>query len=119
MIGLRMPRPLLDGRINHRVDEQIAQGLVEEVRGLIAAGVQPAAPAMQGLGCKELAPYLDGRLPLEAVMTVLKRNTRRYARRQETWFRRDSRIHWLDVGHAAPEVVAMTIRAMLAMTAHI
>jgi len=117
MIGLRMPRPLLDARINHRVDEQIAQGLVEEVRGLIAAGVPLAAPAMQGLGYKEIVPHLEGRLPLEAAVTVLKRNTRGYARRQETWFRRDSRIRWLDAGHAAPEVVAMTIRAMLAMTA--
>jgi tRNA dimethylallyltransferase len=115
MVGLRLPHPLLDERINRRVEQQIAQGLAEEVRRLLAAGVDPSAPAMQGLGYKEIVPYLQGRLSLEAAVTLLKRNTRRYARRQETWFRRDARIRWLDVGHAEPESVAATIRAMLSV----
>ena len=115
MTGLRMPRPLLYERIHRRVDDQIAQGLVEEVRGLLLAGVPPAAPAMQGLGYKEIVPYLQGRVALDAAVVTLKRNTRNYARRQEIWFRRDPRIRWLDVGHADAEAVAATIRAMLAV----
>jgi tRNA dimethylallyltransferase len=116
IIGLRMPRPLLYERINRRVDDQIARGLVEEVRRLLAAGVPPSAPAMQGLGYKEIVPSVRGGIALDSAVATLKRNTRNYARRQETWFRRDSRIQWLDVGHADAEAVAATIRAMLALT---
>ncbi len=116
MLGLRLPRPLLYARVNRRVEDQIADGLVDEVRGLLAAGVPPTVPAMQGLGYKEIVPYLSGDSSLEAATTLLQRNTRHYARRQESWFRRDPRIQWVDVGHAGAAAVAETIRAMLAMT---
>lgn len=116
VVGLRLPRPMLYARIDRRVDEQIAHGLAEEVRRLLAAGVPPEAPGMQGLGYKELIPYVRGDLTLEDATARLKRNTRQYARRQEIWFRRDPRIHWVDVGHAGPETVAVSIRAMLAVT---
>ncbi|MDQ7849451.1 MAG: tRNA (adenosine(37)-N6)-dimethylallyltransferase MiaA [Armatimonadota bacterium] len=112
--GLWVPRPLLYRRIDHRVDEQLAQGLVREVEELLARGVPPQAPAMQGLGYKEIIPYLQGRSTLAEAVAALKRNTRRFARRQESWFRRDPRIRWIDAGEAAPETVASTIRAMLA-----
>lgn len=115
MIGLRLPRPLLAERIERRVDQQLADGLVEEVRALLDAGVRPEAPAMQGLGYKEIVPHLAGGRTLDGAIALLKRNTRRYARRQETWFRRDARIQWMDVGHAEAETVAMTIHAMLTM----
>lgn len=113
-IGLRMPRQMLDERIDRRVDEQIAAGLVDEVRRLLEAGIPKTVPAMQGLGYKEIMPFLEGHVPLGQAVAVLKRNTRRYARRQETWFLPDPRIRWVDVGHAGPEAVAETIRAMLA-----
>jgi len=113
-VGLRLPRPLLDERIDRRVEAQLAAGLVEEVRGLLAAGVPPTAPAMQGLGYKELVPYLEGRLPLDRAVAILKRNTRRYARRQEIWFRADPRIQWLDVEGLDAEAVAERVHAMLA-----
>lgn len=113
-VGLRLPRPVLDERIDRRVEAQLAAGLVEEVRGLLAAGVPPTAPAMQGLGYKELVPYLEGRLPLDRAVAILKRNTRRYARRQETWFRADPRIQWLDVAGLDAEAVAEWVHAMLA-----
>ncbi len=116
MLGLRLPRPLLYARVNRRAEEQIADGLVDEVRGLLTAGVPPTVPAMQGLGYKEIVPYLSGDSSLEAATTLLQRNTRHYARRQESWFRRDPRIQWVDVGHADAAAVAETIRAMLAMT---
>lgn len=112
--GLWMPRPLLYRRIDRRVDEQLAQGLVREVEGLLARGVPPEAPAMQGLGYKEIVPYLRGETTLAEAVAALKRNTRRFARRQESWFRRDPRIRWIEAGEAAPEAVAATIRAMLA-----
>ncbi len=114
-IGLRMPRPLLWQRIAARVEEQLTGGLVDEVRRLLADGVPPEAPAMQGLGYKEIVPYLQDRATLEDATTHLIRNTRRYARRQEIWFRRDDRIRWIDVGHAGAEMVAMTLRAMLTL----
>ena len=115
VVGLWMPRPILYRRIDRRVDEQLAQGLVAEVEGLLARGVPPEAPAMQGLGYKEIVPYLQGRSSLAAAVAALKRNTRRFARRQESWFRRDPRIRWIDVGDAAPQAVAAAIRAMLAV----
>ncbi|MDQ7828266.1 MAG: tRNA (adenosine(37)-N6)-dimethylallyltransferase MiaA [Armatimonadota bacterium] len=113
-VGLRLPRPVLDARIDRRVEAQLAAGLVEEVRGLLAAGVPPTTPAMQGLGYKELIPYLEGRLPLDRAVALLKRNTRRYARRQEIWFRADPRIRWLDVEGLDAEAVAERVHAMLA-----
>jgi tRNA dimethylallyltransferase len=116
MVGLRMPRPLLGERINRRVEEQITAGLADEVRRLLAQGVGADAPAMQGLGYKEIVPYLEGRASLAEAVALLKRNTRRYARRQETWFRRDDRIRWIDAGHATPETVALTLRAMLTLS---
>jgi tRNA dimethylallyltransferase len=115
LVGLRLPRPLLYAHINRRVEEQIAAGLVGEVRALLRAGVPPTTPAMQGLGYKEIVPVVEGRLPLADGVAALQRNTRRYARRQETWFRRDARIRWIDAGHTGPETVAAIIHAMLAM----
>jgi tRNA dimethylallyltransferase len=115
MVGLRMPRPLLWERIARRVEEQLAAGLVDEVRRLLAEGVPAETPAMQGLGYKEIVPYLRGRSSLEEAAALLMRNTKRYARRQEIWFRRDDRIRWIDVGHATPETVAMTLHAMLTL----
>jgi len=112
-IGLQVDRPALYDRIDARVDEQIAAGLVDEVRDLIASGYGPSLPSMQGLGYKEIAAYLNGDQALEEAVGTLKRNTRRYAKRQLTWFRGDPRIRWIDVTHRAPDHVAGTIAAML------
>ena len=94
LIGLNMKRPLLYERINRRVEEMVAEGLVEEVRGLLAKGYSPALNSMQGLGYKEIIPYLEGKISLEEAIEVLQRDTRRCAKRQLTWFRRDGRISW-------------------------
>ena len=94
LIGLNMKRPLLYERINRRVEEMVAEGLVEEVRGLLAKGYSPALNSMQGLGYKEIIPYLEGKISLEEAIEVLQRDTRRFAKRQLTWFRRDGRISW-------------------------
>lgn len=101
MIGLTRPRPVLYQRINQRVDRQINSGLVEEVRRLMQQyGDLPVA--RQALGYKEIAAYLRGETSFERAVELLKRNTRRYAKRQFTWFRRDPRIVWFDLEKLAP-----------------
>jgi tRNA dimethylallyltransferase len=77
----------------------LAAGLIEEVENLIKQGVKRSATAMQGLGYKEIAAYLEGEMSLEAAVELLKRDTRRYAKRQFTWFKRDPRIHWINRHH--------------------
>ena len=113
MVALTTDRTRLYERIHRRIDQQLAAGLVEEVRALLAAGYAGSLPALQGLGYKEIIPYLDGREPLEGARALLRRNTRRYAKRQLTWLRRDARYQWVAVGDDAPEVVAGRIRAIL------
>ena len=113
MIALAADRMRLYERIDRRVDQQLAAGLVEEVRALLAAGYARTLPALQGLGYKEIVPYVDGRAPLDETRALLQRNTRRYAKRQLTWFRQDARYRWLDVGDDAPQVVAGRIHAIL------
>ncbi|ACX53002.1 tRNA delta(2)-isopentenylpyrophosphate transferase [Ammonifex degensii KC4] len=97
MFGLNLAREELYRRIEQRVDAMLAAGLVEEVRRLLEQGVPPQATSMQGLGYKEIAAYLRGEISLERAVYLIKRNTRRFAKRQLTWFRHDPRIRWLDV----------------------
>ncbi len=94
-LGLTRPRAELYARINARASEQIAAGLVEEVRGLVQQGYGYDLPAMQSLGYREIGQYLQGQLTLDEAIASQQQATRRYARRQLTWFRRDERIHWL------------------------
>jgi len=112
-VGLSVDRSALYERIDARVDEQIAAGLVEEVRGLIASGYSPSLPSMQGLGYKEIVAFLNGDQSLEEAVVTLKRNTRRYAKRQFTWFRADPRIRWIDATGKSAADVAAAIAAML------
>lgn len=95
-IGLTRPRSVLYERIDARVDAQIEAGLIDEVRTLMAR--YPAMPvARQALGYKEMMAYLEGKMSLEDAIDLLKRDTRRFAKRQFTWFRRDPRIQWFDL----------------------
>jgi tRNA dimethylallyltransferase len=96
-IGLTMDRQKLYNRINLRVDKMFDSGLVEEVKNLKKMGYNKGMPSMQGIGYKEIFDYLDGIYTLEEVREVIKQNTRRYAKRQLTWFRRDERIHWVNI----------------------
>ncbi|CAM4430821.1 tRNA dimethylallyltransferase [Paenibacillus endophyticus] len=98
IIGLTMDRAELYRRIEQRVDLMMEQGLVEEVRLLLEREMPPAAVAMQGLGYKEIAEYLQGNCTLEAAVERLKRDTRRFAKRQLSWFRHMNDIHWIDMG---------------------
>jgi len=94
MVGLTMERASLYAVINERVEEMIARGLIDEVRVLLARGYSPDLNSMQGLGYKEIIPYLEGKVSLKEAVEILQRNTRRFAKRQLTWFRRDRRINW-------------------------
>ena len=95
--GLTMSREALYARIEERVDSMMAAGLVDEVSALISRGVDPALPSMQGLGYKEITGCLRGDYGREEAVALLKKNTRRFAKRQLTWFRADPRVTWIDV----------------------
>lgn len=96
IMGLTIKREKLYRRIDQRADQMLAQGLVEEVEGLLAKGYHKDLVSMQGLGYKEVIPVLEDARTLEEAAEILKRDTRRYAKRQWTWFRRDPRVHWID-----------------------
>jgi len=96
-IGLTMDRGKLYEIINNRVDMMIEKGLIQEVEQLWKLGLPKDSTAMQGIGYKELFPYITGENQLEECVELLKRNTRRFAKRQLTWFRRDPRIEWFHV----------------------
>jgi len=93
-IGLDRPRAELYARIDQRVEAMVAMGLVDEVRALLGRGM--SFVAHQALGYKEVLPFLEGRCSLEESKEMLKRETRRYAKRQLTWFRADARVQWID-----------------------
>ena len=90
-IQLTLPRDALHRRIAQRVDEMLAGGLVEEVRRVLATGVAPHAPGLDGVGYREVAAMLAGRLPERELREAIVVATRRYAKRQETWFRNQLR----------------------------
>lgn len=114
MFGLNMDRDKLYRRIEQRVDRMIAAGLVDEVRGLLLRGFSVELNSMRGLGYKEIAAYLTGMLSLEQAVELLKRNTRRFAKRQLTWFRRDTRIKWYNIDeYGGHEAVAKEIAGQL------
>lgn len=92
-----LPRELLYSRIEQRVDQMVEQGLVEEVKALQAMGCTRDMVSMQGLGYKEILDYLNGQLTLDEAVYVLKRDTRHFAKRQLTWFRRERDVRWLEL----------------------
>lgn len=95
-IGLTMDRGLLYQRINQRVDKMLEAGLVEEVEHLLKMGYNPLSNALQAIGYKEIIAYLEGRYSLEESIELVKQGSRRYAKRQLTWFRRQEDIKWFD-----------------------
>jgi tRNA dimethylallyltransferase len=103
MIGLAMDRAKLYERINHRVELMIEAGLVEEVRGLLDAGYDASLVSMQGLGYKELIPYLYGEITLEKAVNDIQQRTRHFAKRQLSWFRRMEEIQWFDMTDPAEQ----------------
>ena len=95
---LNMDREKLYERINLRVDIMMNNGLEQEARKLIEMGYSPELVSMQGLGYKEFIPYFNGKISLEQVVDDIKKYTRRFAKRQLTWFRGQTNGTWLDMG---------------------
>ena len=102
--GITMPRALLYRRIEQRVDVMLANGLIAEVESLLAVGYSRDTIALRSFGYKELIAYLDGDCTYLEAISQLKQNTRRFAKRQLTWFRKDTRIEWLD-RESTPDII--------------
>jgi len=103
VIILNMDREKLYERIEMRIDIMMQEGLLEEVRGLLDKGYTPDLVSMQGIGYKEFIPYFNGECTLEEAVTQLKTNTRRFAKRQLTWFRRQIEGLWVDLSRSTGE----------------
>ena len=95
-LGMTMERELLYQRIDSRVDAMMESGLMHEVEHLLEAGFRNGLTASQAIGYKELVPVVEGGADIDEAVDAIKRATRRYAKRQLTWFRSDPRIRWLD-----------------------
>ena len=105
LIGVERDRKELYEKINARVDQMIAGGLIEEVEKLMTAGYSCELPSMTGIGYRQICDYLNGKTSIEQAIELIKRDTRRYAKRQMTWFRRDKRIHWIKTANEAEVLV--------------
>lgn len=92
-------------RIDLRVEEMLRQGLLEEIRELLASGIPPKCTAMQAIGYKEFVEAVQGSLPVEQAVEEVKKSSRHYAKRQLTWFRRNKALHWLTRGPDSPEIL--------------
>jgi tRNA dimethylallyltransferase len=112
-IGLEVARDVLYARIDQRVDAMLAAGLLAEVARLLDGGYRKALTAAQAIGYKELVPVLDGSGDLVSAIAAIKQASRRYAKRQLTWFRADPRVQWLDVTHLSPARAAEAIISLL------
>ncbi len=95
VIGLNMDREMLYDRINRRVDIMIEGGLLREVQDILSMGIERNSTAMQAIGYKELTEYIDGKISMEESVEKIKQESRRYAKRQMTWLRRNEDINWL------------------------
>jgi tRNA dimethylallyltransferase len=97
LVCLKRNRKILYARINKRVEQMIEQGLIEEVKKLKAMGLTEDSIAMKAIGYKEVLGYLDGKYDRDMMIKILKKNTRHFAKRQLTWFRRYDDIHWINL----------------------
>ena len=95
--GLTMDRERLYERINSRVDKMLSDGLLHEVEQLVKAGLSSSCTAGQAIGYKELLAYLEGLCTLEEAVDLIKQRSRRYAKRQLSWFKHDGRVSWIDM----------------------
>jgi tRNA dimethylallyltransferase len=112
--GLTAPREALYAALDRRVDRMLAGGLLDEVRELLAAGFDPGLPAMQGIGYRHLAPVARTGSGLAAAVALMKRDTRRYAKRQWTWFAREPDLTWLETPPGEVDRAVAAIRRALA-----
>jgi tRNA dimethylallyltransferase len=107
-VGLTLPRAVLYDRIGSRVEVMVAQGWIDEVRGLLASGLERGCPAFQAIGYSQWVRHLNGELELERAIREIQTATRRYAKRQETWFRREPSVEWRDPREIDSNLPALT-----------
>jgi tRNA dimethylallyltransferase len=113
-LGLNMPRQDLFDRIDKRVDLMVAAGFVEEVQALLDAGYSPNLPSMSAIGYRQIAEYINGQTSLEEAVEETKRITKKFVRRQMTWFKpTHPDLHWFDVGDALYQSVLKAVSAFL------
>jgi len=112
-VGLDVPREVLDERIEQRVDRMWADGLVAEVEGLVARGLREGRTASLALGYRQVLGFLDGELTEAEARQATVTGTRRFARKQLGWFRRDPRIDWVPAGPDAATTVAAVVRGIV------
>lgn len=105
--GLHMDRKLLYDRINRRVDIMMDQGLLDEVKSLVNRGYSLELKSMQSIGYRHMGMYMKGEVSLEEAVRLLKRDTRRYAKRQFTWFNKEKDLIWIDAGQVEKAIEAV------------
>jgi len=103
--GLDMPREQLYQRLEQRIDNMLRAGFLDELRALRQAGTPEEIPALQGLGYRQMLPVLDDASALEECVAIWKRDTRRYAKRQMTWFRHQLPVQWIEIDENTPPLV--------------
>lgn len=108
--GLSLERKELYRRIEKRVDDMIEAGLIDEVKELLRRGFDPNINSLQTVGYKEAIGYIRGKLRFEDMVALIKMNTRRYAKRQMTWFRKDTRIIWVQADNRTADEIAQEMR---------
>lgn len=114
LIGLSVDRTALDERIDARAEQMWSGGLLDEVEGLLPRGLRVGFTASRAIGYRQAIAVIDGELEQADAIEQTAQATRRFARRQESWFRPDPRITWLDAGHELPVAAALA----LVRTAH-
>lgn len=112
-IGLSLDRDALYRRIDARVDSMLADGLLDEVEALLATGYREALTSTQAIGYKEFVPVVEKQADREQAVADVKQASRRYAKRQLTWFRSDPRVSWIDVTKMSPGEVLDSARALV------
>ena len=115
-VGLTAPRPALYAALDARVDRMLAEGLLDEVRALLEAGFAPTLPAMQGIGYRHLAPVARGVGGVDTAVAAMKHDTRRYAKRQWTWFAREPGLVWIETGPGDVAAALVSIKKIVERT---
>jgi tRNA dimethylallyltransferase len=111
-IGLDPPRDLLYAKLNERAGKMFTEGLIDEARRLLLAGVPPEAKPFESLGYKQALQLLQGRITMEQAIESTQQETRRYAKRQRTWFRKEPGVHWIAGFGGDPRVQAEALATL-------
>lgn len=108
-IGIDLPRDRLHERINARTEQMISAGWIEEVRELLASGIDPSCPGLRTLGYPEVISFINGEIDMGTLVGTIQKLTRQYAKRQMTWFRKENGVHWLDAEGDDPRRRALAL----------